>query len=157
MSCALSSCAFAFMPSIVILFSFLRSYAHIQVIPKFNLISSLLLVCARICAHTHAHRHRPPHAHSTYYSSLSCILHLLQEHVRICIYSSLSGDTFRLLFFNSTGDRDPETLLKILASCNFDLAIFTTNLVTTSMKASSGIVQLHFIESMAALLPTCFS
>ncbi|KAK8380551.1 hypothetical protein O3P69_016861 [Scylla paramamosain] len=54
------------------------------------------------------------------------------------MHAPQNGDNiFRLLFFNSTGDRDPETLLKKLTSCNFDLAIFTTNLVTTSMKASS--------------------
>lgn len=48
------------------------------------------------------------------------------------------GQTYRVLIFNSTGDRDPETLLQFLPPCNFDLAIFTTNLVTTSMSASSG-------------------
>lgn len=53
------------------------------------------------------------------------------------MHAPQNGDTFRLLFFNSTGDRDPETLLQLLAPCNFDLAIFTTNLVTTSMSASS--------------------
>ncbi|KAK4310151.1 hypothetical protein Pmani_018264 [Petrolisthes manimaculis] len=50
---------------------------------------------------------------------------------------SSSGQTYRVLIFNSTGDRDPETLLQFLPPCNIDLAIFTTNLVTTSMSASS--------------------
>ncbi|XP_069165999.1 folylpolyglutamate synthase, mitochondrial isoform X2 [Procambarus clarkii] len=45
--------------------------------------------------------------------------------------------TYRVLLFNSTGDRDPESLLRFLASCNFDLAVFTTNLVTTTMSSSS--------------------
>lgn len=40
--------------------------------------------------------------------------------------------------FNSTGDRNHETLLECLSECDFDLAVFTTNLVTTSMSASSG-------------------
>ncbi|XP_068239077.1 folylpolyglutamate synthase, mitochondrial-like [Palaemon carinicauda] len=44
---------------------------------------------------------------------------------------------YRVLLFNSTGDRDPETLLQFLAECNFDLAVFTTNLATMSMSASS--------------------
>ncbi|KAG7177986.1 Folylpolyglutamate synthase-like [Homarus americanus] len=47
------------------------------------------------------------------------------------------GKTYRVLMFNSTGDRDPTMLLQCLASCNFDLTVFTTNLVTTSMSASS--------------------
>ncbi|XP_071518800.1 folylpolyglutamate synthase, mitochondrial-like isoform X1 [Panulirus ornatus] len=45
---------------------------------------------------------------------------------------------YRVLIFNTTGDRDPESFLQLLAPCNFDLAVFTTNLVTTSMSASSG-------------------
>lgn len=44
---------------------------------------------------------------------------------------------YRVLMFNSTGDRNHETLLKCLSECDFDLAVFTTNLVTTSMSASS--------------------
>ncbi|KAK8740993.1 hypothetical protein OTU49_002813 [Cherax quadricarinatus] len=44
---------------------------------------------------------------------------------------------YRVLMFNSTGDRDPETLLKFLAACKFDLTVFTTNLITTTMNASS--------------------
>ncbi|KAK7078098.1 hypothetical protein SK128_023155, partial [Halocaridina rubra] len=47
------------------------------------------------------------------------------------------NNVYRVLVFNSTGDRDPETLLQILAACSFDLAVFTTNLATMSMSASS--------------------
>ncbi|XP_066961993.1 folylpolyglutamate synthase, mitochondrial-like [Macrobrachium rosenbergii] len=46
-------------------------------------------------------------------------------------------NVYRVLLFNSTGDRDPETLLQFLAECSFDLAVFTTNLATMSMSASS--------------------
>ncbi|XP_076054249.1 folylpolyglutamate synthase, mitochondrial-like [Oratosquilla oratoria] len=47
------------------------------------------------------------------------------------------SSVYKILIFNSTGDRDPEGLLTALSCCEFDVAIFTTNLVSTEVKAGS--------------------
>ncbi|XP_019492373.1 PREDICTED: folylpolyglutamate synthase, mitochondrial isoform X3 [Hipposideros armiger] len=43
-----------------------------------------------------------------------------------------SGPEVRVLLFNSTGDRDPEALLKLLQPCQFDYAAFCPNLTEVS-------------------------
>jgi len=40
---------------------------------------------------------------------------------------SSAGHTFRVLLFNSTGDRDPKTLLQPLSKVPFDLVVFCSN------------------------------
>lgn len=59
---------------------------------------------------------------------------------------SLSENRFvRVLLFNMTGDRKPESLLRCLLSCNFDCAIFCPNILSRS-KHSSDLTNLTVTE-----------
>ncbi|KAJ7339433.1 hypothetical protein OS493_005831 [Desmophyllum pertusum] len=51
---------------------------------------------------------------------------------------SESGSVARVLLFNLTGDRDPNSLLKPVMKCNFDHAIFSPNTVNLNLKSSDS-------------------
>ncbi|KAB7493815.1 Folylpolyglutamate synthase, mitochondrial [Armadillidium nasatum] len=62
---------------------------------------------------------------------------------------------YKILLFNLTGDRDHEVMLEKLFSCDFDAVLFTTNLITKNMTASSD--QTNFNVSDAKQISRCQS
>ncbi|XP_013368622.1 PREDICTED: folylpolyglutamate synthase, mitochondrial isoform X2 [Chinchilla lanigera] len=65
----------------------------------------------------------------------------------------LSGPQVRVLLFNSTGDRDPAALLKLLQPCQFDYAVFCPNLTEVSSPGSAD--QQNFTVTLDQVLIRC--
>ncbi|XP_048875519.1 folylpolyglutamate synthase, mitochondrial isoform X2 [Brienomyrus brachyistius] len=63
------------------------------------------------------------------------------------------GPVVRVLLFNTSGERDSGALLKILASCHFDLAVFCPNI--TEAAASSSADQQNFNVTLEGILTRC--
>ncbi|XP_017517159.3 folylpolyglutamate synthase, mitochondrial isoform X2 [Manis javanica] len=59
----------------------------------------------------------------------------------------------RVLLFNSTGDRDPAALLKLLQPCQFDYAVFCPNL--TELSSVSNADQQNFTVTLDQVLLRC--
>ncbi|XP_015758597.1 PREDICTED: folylpolyglutamate synthase, mitochondrial-like [Acropora digitifera] len=49
-----------------------------------------------------------------------------------------SGNVVRVLLFNLTGDRDPHNLLRPIMRCNFDYAMFSTNIANLEPKLNDA-------------------
>ncbi|KAM5259062.1 folylpolyglutamate synthase, mitochondrial isoform 4-T4 [Hipposideros larvatus] len=64
-----------------------------------------------------------------------------------------SGPEVRVLLFNSTGDRDPEALLKLLQPCQFDYAAFCPNL--TEVSSIDNADQQNFTVTLDQVLLRC--
>nr|XP_045004685.1 folylpolyglutamate synthase, mitochondrial isoform X2 [Jaculus jaculus] len=64
-----------------------------------------------------------------------------------------SGLEVRVLLFNSTGDRDPAALLKLLQSCHFDYAVFCPNL--TEVSPTDNADQQNFTVTLDQVLLRC--
>ncbi|XP_006154124.2 folylpolyglutamate synthase, mitochondrial isoform X3 [Tupaia chinensis] len=63
------------------------------------------------------------------------------------------GPEVRVLLFNSTGDRDPAALLKLLQPCQFDYAVFCPNLTEVSPMGSAD--QQNFTVTLDQVLLRC--
>jgi folylpolyglutamate synthase len=63
------------------------------------------------------------------------------------------GPEVRVLLFNSTGDRDPAALLKLLQPCRFDYAVFCPNLTEVSSTGSAD--QQNFTVTLDQVLLRC--
>ncbi|XP_008823389.1 folylpolyglutamate synthase, mitochondrial isoform X2 [Nannospalax galili] len=63
------------------------------------------------------------------------------------------GPEVHVLLFNSTGDRDPAALLKLLQPCQFDYAVFCPNL--TEVSATSNADQQNFTVTLDQVLLRC--
>ncbi|XP_070286703.1 folylpolyglutamate synthase, mitochondrial isoform X1 [Myotis yumanensis] len=59
----------------------------------------------------------------------------------------------RVLLFNSTGDRDPAPLLKLLRPCQFDYAVFCPNL--TEVASTGNADQQNFMVTLDQVLLRC--
>lgn len=66
---------------------------------------------------------------------------------------SRSGPEVRVLLFNSTGDRDPSALLKLLQPCQFDYAVFCPNL--TEVSSMDNADQQNFSVTLDQVLLRC--
>ncbi|XP_023557470.1 folylpolyglutamate synthase, mitochondrial isoform X3 [Octodon degus] len=66
-----------------------------------------------------------------------------------------SGPEVRVLLFNSTGDRDPAALLKLLQPCQFDYAVFCPNLTEVSSPGSAD--QQNFTVTLDQVLIRCLA
>ncbi|XP_010611916.1 folylpolyglutamate synthase, mitochondrial isoform X2 [Fukomys damarensis] len=64
-----------------------------------------------------------------------------------------SGLEVRVLLFNSTGDRDPLALLKLLQPCQFDYAVFCPNLTEASSTGNAD--QQNFTVTLDQVLIRC--
>ncbi|XP_062938239.1 folylpolyglutamate synthase, mitochondrial isoform X2 [Cynocephalus volans] len=64
-----------------------------------------------------------------------------------------AGPEVRVLLFNSTGDRDPAALLKLLQPCQFDYAVFCPNL--TEVSSTSNADQQNFTVTLDQVLLRC--
>lgn len=64
-----------------------------------------------------------------------------------------SGSEVRVLLFNSTGDRDPAALLKLLQPCQFDYAVFCPNLTEVSSMGNAD--QQNFMVTLDQVLLRC--
>ncbi|CAK6433592.1 unnamed protein product [Pipistrellus nathusii] len=64
-----------------------------------------------------------------------------------------SGPEVRVLLFNSTGDRDPAALLKLLQPCQFDYAVFCPNLTEVSSVGNAD--QQNFTVTLDQVLLRC--
>lgn len=64
-----------------------------------------------------------------------------------------SGSQVRVLLFNSTGDRDPAALLKLLQPCQFDYAVFCPNLTEVSSMGNAD--QQNFMVTLDQVLLRC--
>lgn len=64
-----------------------------------------------------------------------------------------SGPEVRVLLFNSTGDRDPMALLKLLQPCQFDYAVFCPNL--TELSSVGNPDQQNFTVTLDQVLRRC--
>ncbi|XP_054582737.1 folylpolyglutamate synthase, mitochondrial isoform X2 [Eptesicus fuscus] len=63
------------------------------------------------------------------------------------------GPEVRVLLFNSTGDRDPAALLKLLQPCQFDYAVFCPNL--TEVSSAGNADQQNFMVTLDQVLLRC--
>nr|XP_048288083.1 folylpolyglutamate synthase, mitochondrial isoform X1 [Myodes glareolus] len=63
------------------------------------------------------------------------------------------GSQVHVLLFNSTGDRDPAVLLKLLQPCQFDYAVFCPNL--TEVSATENADQQNFTVTLDQVLLRC--
>ncbi|KAG3288044.1 folylpolyglutamate synthase, mitochondrial isoform X1 [Ictidomys tridecemlineatus] len=63
------------------------------------------------------------------------------------------GPEVRVLLFNSTGDRDPAALLKLLQPCQFDYAVFCPNL--TEVASTDNADQQNFMVTLDQVLLRC--
>ncbi|XP_004613363.2 folylpolyglutamate synthase, mitochondrial isoform X1 [Sorex araneus] len=63
------------------------------------------------------------------------------------------GPEVRVLLFNSTGDRDPAALLKLLQPCRFDYAVFCPNL--TEVSSTGNADQQNFMVTLDQVLLRC--
>ncbi|VTJ58543.1 Hypothetical predicted protein [Marmota monax] len=63
------------------------------------------------------------------------------------------GPEVRVLLFNSTGDRDPAALLKLLQPCQFDYAVFCPNL--TEVASTDNADQQNFTVTLDQVLLRC--
>uniref|UniRef100_A0A5F9CDM9 tetrahydrofolate synthase n=1 Tax=Oryctolagus cuniculus TaxID=9986 RepID=A0A5F9CDM9_RABIT len=64
-----------------------------------------------------------------------------------------TGPEVRVLLFNSTGDRDPAALLKVLQPCQFDYAVFCPNLTERSLSGDAD--QQNFMVTLDQVLHRC--
>lgn len=64
-----------------------------------------------------------------------------------------SESEVRVLLFNSTGDRDPAALLKLLQPCRFDFAVFCPNL--TEVSSTGNADQQNFMVTLDQVLLRC--
>ncbi|KAF6327327.1 folylpolyglutamate synthase [Rhinolophus ferrumequinum] len=64
-----------------------------------------------------------------------------------------SAPEVRVLLFNSTGDRDPAALLKLLQPCQFDYAVFCPNLTEVSSTGNED--QQNFTVTLDQVLLRC--
>lgn len=64
-----------------------------------------------------------------------------------------SGREVRILLYNSTGDRDPAALLKLLQPCQFDYAVFCPNL--TEVSSTDNADQQNFTVTLDHVLLRC--
>ncbi|XP_038534427.1 folylpolyglutamate synthase, mitochondrial isoform X1 [Canis lupus familiaris] len=65
------------------------------------------------------------------------------------------GPEVRVLLFNSTGDRDPVALLKLLQPCQFDYAVFCPNL--TEVSSAGNADQQNFMVTLDQVLLRCLA
>uniref|UniRef100_A0A673UH86 Folylpolyglutamate synthase n=1 Tax=Suricata suricatta TaxID=37032 RepID=A0A673UH86_SURSU len=65
------------------------------------------------------------------------------------------GPEVHVLLFNSTGDRDPVTLLKLLQPCQFDYAVFCPNLTEVSTAGNAD--QQNFMVTLDQVLLRCLA
>ncbi|XP_077001885.1 folylpolyglutamate synthase, mitochondrial isoform X2 [Tamandua tetradactyla] len=65
------------------------------------------------------------------------------------------GREVRVLLFNSTGDRDPAVLLKLLWPCQFDYAVFCPNM--TEMSSTGSADQQNFMVTLDQVLLRCLT
>ncbi|CAO2597897.1 Folylpolyglutamate synthase, mitochondrial [Lemmus lemmus] len=63
------------------------------------------------------------------------------------------GSQVHVLLFNSTGDRDPAVLLKLLQPCQFDYAVFCPNL--TEVSSTENADQQNFTVTLDQVLLRC--
>ncbi|XP_051907952.1 folylpolyglutamate synthase, mitochondrial [Hippocampus zosterae] len=64
-----------------------------------------------------------------------------------------SGPVARILLFNATGERDCAAMLKVLAQCHFDFAVFCPNITETTTSANAD--QQNFNVSVEHMLTRC--
>lgn len=87
----------------------------------------------------------------TYSSVLACTRWFNQA-LQSC--KSPAGEPeVRVLLFNSTGDRDPAALLKLLQPCCFDYAVFCPNL--TEVSSTGNADQQNFMVTLDQVLLRC--
>lgn len=67
---------------------------------------------------------------------------------------SVKGPVVRLLLFNTTGERDAAALLKLLAPCQFDFAVFCPNLLDVAQKNPNP-DQKNYTVSLENMLSRC--
>lgn len=72
---------------------------------------------------------------------------------RQALHRRKGGPEVRVLLFNSTGDRDPAALLKLLRPCQFDYAVFCPNL--TEVSSMDNADQQNFMVTLDQVLLRC--
>ncbi|XP_047379792.1 folylpolyglutamate synthase, mitochondrial isoform X1 [Sciurus carolinensis] len=89
-------------------------------------------------------------AHTT--SSVQACVRWFRQALR-CSERPSCGPEVRVLLFNSTGDRDPAALLKLLQPCQFDYAVFCPNL--TEVASTGNADQQNFTVTLDQVLLRC--
>lgn len=89
-------------------------------------------------------------AHTT--SSIQACVRWFLQSLQRCERPS-GGAEVHVLLFNSTGDRDPAALLKLLQPCQFDYAVFCPNL--TEVSSTSNADQQNFTVTLDQVLLRC--